>query len=55
MITHIVTEQYGYLEVEYKDIKDFETNYPKHYLSAKRAQQKGEMLVREAKEKATPK
>lgn len=52
---HIPNEQYGFTEIDYKSIDELEKNYPEDYLIVKRAQQKGERLVREAKEKASPK
>jgi hypothetical protein len=51
----IPTEQYGKIEIDYKNIDELETSYPEDYLTIKRTQQKAERLVREAKEKATPK
>ena len=53
--THIVSEQYGFMTIEYENIDELEKNYPEDYLAVKRAQQKAERLVREAKEKASPK
>lgn len=52
---HIPNEQYGFIEIEYKNIDELEANYSVDYLAVKRSQQKAELSVREAKEKATPK
>ena len=56
MYTAIIpTCQYGNITVDYKTIDDIEKLYPEDYLIIKRAQQKAELLVKEAKEKAVPK
>lgn len=49
---HIPNEQYGFTEIEYQNIDELEKNYPTDYLAVKRSQQKAELSVKEAKEKA---
>ncbi len=43
--THIVTERYGYAEVEFEDIEEFENLYPLYYAKIKKAQISAEKIA----------